>query len=134
MGIFHPYCNAGGGGEKVLWCAIRALQNKYPNVDIAVYTGDVSATPNEILSLAAKRLNTTLPRPVTFIYLRSRTLVEAHWYPVFTLLGQSLGSVLLGMEAMWRYLPGDINHLALVWLYFSILHTIGMFCILFIPN
>jgi alpha-1,2-mannosyltransferase len=28
VGIFHPYCNAGGGGERVLWCAIRALQVK----------------------------------------------------------------------------------------------------------
>lgn len=28
VGIFHPYCNAGGGGERVLWCAIRALQEK----------------------------------------------------------------------------------------------------------
>lgn len=28
VGIFHPYCNAGGGGERVLWCAIRALQKK----------------------------------------------------------------------------------------------------------
>lgn len=28
VGIFHPYCNAGGGGERVLWCAVRALQNE----------------------------------------------------------------------------------------------------------
>lgn len=28
VGIFHPYCNAGGGGERVLWCAIRALQKQ----------------------------------------------------------------------------------------------------------
>lgn len=28
VAIFHPYCNAGGGGERVLWCAIRALQNQ----------------------------------------------------------------------------------------------------------
>lgn len=28
VGFFHPYCNAGGGGERVLWCAIRALLNK----------------------------------------------------------------------------------------------------------
>ncbi|KAM8707524.1 hypothetical protein ACLKA7_005068 [Drosophila subpalustris] len=28
VGIFHPYCNAGGGGERVLWCAVRALQKK----------------------------------------------------------------------------------------------------------
>uniref|UniRef100_A0A6I8N204 ALG11 mannosyltransferase N-terminal domain-containing protein n=1 Tax=Ornithorhynchus anatinus TaxID=9258 RepID=A0A6I8N204_ORNAN len=26
--FFHPYCNAGGGGERVLWCALRALQKK----------------------------------------------------------------------------------------------------------
>ena len=28
VAFFHPYCNAGGGGERVLWCAIRALQTK----------------------------------------------------------------------------------------------------------
>lgn len=28
VGIFHPYCNAGGGGEKVLWVALQALQKK----------------------------------------------------------------------------------------------------------
>jgi len=26
VGFFHPYCNAGGGGERVLWCAIRSIQ------------------------------------------------------------------------------------------------------------
>ena len=28
IGFFHPYCNAGGGGERVLWCAIKAIQKK----------------------------------------------------------------------------------------------------------
>lgn len=28
VGVFHPYCNAGGGGERVLWCAIQAIQNE----------------------------------------------------------------------------------------------------------
>lgn len=28
VGIFHPYCNAGGGGERVLWAAVQAIQNK----------------------------------------------------------------------------------------------------------
>jgi alpha-1,2-mannosyltransferase len=28
VGIFHPYCNAGGGGEKVLWVALQALQKQ----------------------------------------------------------------------------------------------------------
>ena len=29
IGFFHPYCNAGGGGERVLWTAIRAIQKRY---------------------------------------------------------------------------------------------------------
>lgn len=29
IGIFHPYCNAGGGGEKVLWVLLQALQKKW---------------------------------------------------------------------------------------------------------
>lgn len=28
VGIFHPYCNAGGGGERVLWAAIKAIQTR----------------------------------------------------------------------------------------------------------
>ena len=28
IGIFHPYCNAGGGGERVLWAAVKAIQKK----------------------------------------------------------------------------------------------------------
>lgn len=28
IGIFHPYCNAGGGGERVLWYAVKALQTR----------------------------------------------------------------------------------------------------------
>lgn len=29
VGFFHPYCDAGGGGERVLWCAIKAVQSRY---------------------------------------------------------------------------------------------------------
>lgn len=32
VGFFHPYCNAGGGGERVLWCAIKTLQDRYDSV------------------------------------------------------------------------------------------------------
>jgi len=29
IGFFHPYCNAGGGGERVLWIAVQALQRRW---------------------------------------------------------------------------------------------------------
>jgi len=28
VGFFHPFCNSGGGGERVLWSAVKAIQDK----------------------------------------------------------------------------------------------------------
>jgi len=41
VGFFHPYCDAGGGGERVLWTGIRALRKRFPAAKLIVYTGDV---------------------------------------------------------------------------------------------
>ena len=27
IGFFHPFCNSGGGGERVLWSAVKAIQD-----------------------------------------------------------------------------------------------------------
>jgi alpha-1,2-mannosyltransferase len=40
------------------------------------------------MSISSKRL--------TFVYLHQRKYVEAAMYPYFTMLGQSLGSLILG--------------------------------------
>ncbi|XP_013108810.1 GDP-Man:Man(3)GlcNAc(2)-PP-Dol alpha-1,2-mannosyltransferase [Stomoxys calcitrans] len=108
VGIFHPYCNAGGGGERVLWCAVRALQAKYDNIKIIIYTGDIESSPNTILEKAANVFNINIDKDsVTFVYLKFRHWVEANKYPCFTLLGQSVGSMLLGLEALCKF-PPDI--------------------------
>ena len=39
IAFFHPYCNSGGGGERVLWVALRALHQKHPKCHFVVYTG-----------------------------------------------------------------------------------------------
>ncbi|XP_047457234.1 GDP-Man:Man(3)GlcNAc(2)-PP-Dol alpha-1,2-mannosyltransferase-like [Mugil cephalus] len=105
VAFFHPYCNAGGGGERVLWCSLRALMQRYPGVSFVVYTGDQGVNAEQILEGARQRFNITLPRPVTFIFLRHRMLVEANSYPHFTLLGQSAGSMFLGWEALTAFVP-----------------------------
>ncbi|KFQ31524.1 GDP-Man:Man(3)GlcNAc(2)-PP-Dol alpha-1,2-mannosyltransferase, partial [Merops nubicus] len=105
VAFFHPYCNAGGGGERVLWCAIRALQRRYRNITCVVYTGDRDATGEEIVEGAFRRFNIRLTHPVKFVFLEKRYLVEASRYPHFTLLGQSLGSVFLGWEALLKCTP-----------------------------
>lgn len=105
IGIFHPYCNAGGGGERVLWCAVRAIQSKYKNHQIFIYTGD-DVYPDDMILNAKRRFNVELcAQKINFIFLRKRNLVEASMYPCFTLIGQSLGSVILGFEAIWKCVP-----------------------------
>jgi alpha-1,2-mannosyltransferase len=49
VGFFHPFCNAGGGGERVLWAAIRATQLRWPEAVCVVYTGDHDASKEQIV-------------------------------------------------------------------------------------
>lgn len=107
VGIFHPYCNAGGGGERVLWCAVRALQQEYNSkIHIKIYTGDTNVSGDEILRNAQRVFNIKVnENKIDFVFLQKRYWVEAERYPRFTLLFQSLGSIVMGMEALLQYQP-----------------------------
>ncbi|CAO4371992.1 unnamed protein product [Caenorhabditis nigoni] len=106
VAFFHPYCNAGGGGERVLWAAIRTMQKKFPDRKFYVYSGDTDATKEQILLKARQRFGIELdPTNVHFIYLHWRTLVEARHYPHFTMLFQALAGLLLSLEAWIRMVP-----------------------------
>lgn len=106
VGLFHPYCSAGGGGEKVLWVALQALQNQYPGAEFHIYTGDIEATPAEILDKVKQNMNVNLEKRVKFVYLTRRKWVDGVQYPYFTLLGQAIGSIYLGFEAISQLNPG----------------------------
>uniref|UniRef100_A0A0A9ZGB8 GDP-Man:Man(3)GlcNAc(2)-PP-Dol alpha-1,2-mannosyltransferase n=1 Tax=Lygus hesperus TaxID=30085 RepID=A0A0A9ZGB8_LYGHE len=105
VAFFHPYCNAGGGGERVLWCAVKAVQTRFPNWKIVVYTGDLNASPEAIVKKVRQTFNISLGDGVQFIYLHQRRWLEADRYPYFTLMGQAVGSVILGIEALIAFLP-----------------------------
>ncbi|EMD39617.1 glycosyltransferase family 4 protein [Gelatoporia subvermispora B] len=106
VGFFHPYCNAGGGGERVLWTAVAILQRTEPNLVSVVYSGDVDATKDQIIAKVKARFAIDLsPHSLHFVFLRSRHLVEDSTWKRFTLLGQSLGSMYLAWEAMSKLIP-----------------------------
>ena len=110
-GFLHPYCNAGGGGERVLFAAISYLQTSEPQLLSIVYTGDVDSNgrplaKSEILKRCKERFGIDLDKgKVEFIHLKWRWLVEDSTWKRFTMLGQGLGAALLGAEAMWRLVP-----------------------------
>ena len=106
IAFLHPFCNAGGGGERVLWAAIKATQKRWPNAVCAVYTGDRDATKSTILERVENRFNIHLhPPTVVFLYLQTRSWVLSSTWPRFTLLGQSLGSLIMGYDAFSRVVP-----------------------------
>ncbi|EPY84883.1 hypothetical protein CB1_000435010 [Camelus ferus] len=77
-----------------------------------VWAGESRTLPQEPIE---KRNNEALPElypeavyvvyTVKFVFLRKRYLVEDSLYPHFTLLGQSLGSIFLGWEALMQCIP-----------------------------
>ncbi|KAF1809934.1 UDP-Glycosyltransferase/glycogen phosphorylase [Eremomyces bilateralis CBS 781.70] len=106
IGFFHPFCNAGGGGERVLWAAIRATRIRYPSAVLVIYTGDHGATKSAILSRVQERFNIDLePTNLHFLYLSTRHYVLASTWPHFTLLGQSIGSLVLALDAFSLLVP-----------------------------
>lgn len=123
VGFFHPFwygsprffvyvhadcpsSNAGGGGERVLWAAIRATQKRWPKATCVVYTGDHDVDKAAILKRVKTRFNIHLhPPTVHFLYLTTRHWVLASTWPRFTLMGQSLGSIVLAYDAFSLLVP-----------------------------
>nr|KMM73356.1 alpha-1,2-mannosyltransferase ALG11 [Coccidioides posadasii RMSCC 3488] len=106
VGFFHPFCNAGGGGERVLWVAVRATQKRWPKAICIIYTGDQDVDKATMLKNIERRFNIQLhPPTVVFCYLSNRKYVLSNTYPHFTLLGQSLGSLVLAYDAFTNLVP-----------------------------
>lgn len=124
VGFFHPFCSGGGGGERLLWRAVHALsqlskeddgrdehekQQQVPPLHVLIYTGDIGMNPEEIMAGVTRQFQIPLGKdgavPVSFVYLRGRGLLDPTRYPVLTMLGQSAGSMLLAMEALFRSTP-----------------------------
>ncbi|KAK9913750.1 hypothetical protein M0R45_037559 [Rubus argutus] len=105
VGFFHPYTNDGGGGERVLWCAVRAIQDVSPDLHCVVYTGDHDSSPDSLTARAVDRFGVELLHPPKVVHLYKRKWIHETTYPRLTMIGQSLGSVYLSWEALTKFTP-----------------------------
>ncbi|XP_055329007.1 GDP-Man:Man(3)GlcNAc(2)-PP-Dol alpha-1,2-mannosyltransferase-like [Paramacrobiotus metropolitanus] len=107
VGFFHPYCMGGGGGERVLWAALNSLGSRRSDVEYIIYTGDDADKCCKFREHVIHRFKISIPADITvrFVHLRMRTLLEAHHYPMLTMIGQSIGSMIVGVEALWKFSP-----------------------------
>ncbi len=106
VGFFHPYCNAGGGGERVLWQSISALQKRYSFIKCVVYAGfETSLKGKQIVEKVQDQFAIPLYDDIQIVYLKRRRWVEPGCWPRFTIVGQTIGSMVLGFEALLKFAP-----------------------------
>ncbi|CAM9547726.1 unnamed protein product, partial [Heterosigma akashiwo] len=81
IAFFHPYCNGGGGGERVLWKAITAINRLHKEgawkFHITIYSDEV---PAGVLEKADKLFGiglSNLEVEVKFVFLKMSNLLEA---------------------------------------------------------
>lgn len=140
--FFHPDALSGGGGERVLWQAVAAMQAKWPAGRIIIYirshtlSGEAVAAKIKVRGARFCRFQADRPYRVnstsilTFLGLilstsampsglrrsgafqsaslygnRTLTWCRLARYPRLTLIAQSLGAVIPGIEALLKYRP-----------------------------
>ena len=85
---------------------ISALREKYPEYQCIVYSGDVTSNKLEILQKVKSRFGIELQsNDVEFCFLHTREWLEAKKYPVLTMIGQSIGSMFVVIEALSTVTP-----------------------------
>jgi alpha-1,2-mannosyltransferase len=89
-----------------LWEAVRATQKRWPKAICTIYTGDHEVNKTAMLERVENRFNIQLHAPtVVLLYLTTRKYVVSSSYPYMTLLGQSLGSLVVAYDAFTLLVP-----------------------------
>lgn len=103
VAVFHPYSDAGGGGERVLWRAVQVLA--VAGFPVVIYSRRPQGGKGgkDILKEARDRFGIQVrDDQVEFVWIWSAWMLSEKWYPMMTMLGQSLGGALVAAEAMLR--------------------------------
>lgn len=104
VGFFHPHSEEGGGGERVLWCAIEAIQSIHPDLKILLFTSEGHSV-SELTSRAQRNFNIIVQPNLEVISLSNVHFLEPSRYPYFTLLGQAFGSIWVFIEGLQKKVP-----------------------------
>ncbi|KAJ2663033.1 asparagine-linked glycosylation protein [Coemansia sp. RSA 1200] len=104
VGFFHPYPNSGGGGERVLWTMIKAIQERYPYIVSVIYSGD-NIDRDALVANARARFGVDIRTETVFVVEVTRRWWIEHKFRRLTLLMQSVGSVWLACQAVHRFCP-----------------------------
>lgn len=114
IGFLHPHALSGGGGERVLWCAVLATQKAFPESPIIVYSAwtEANIPLEDAVEKSCRKVKEQFGLDlldVSFlpVDIKCSHLVDPLQYPRLTLLLQALGAMGLGWRAFWMQ-PVDV--------------------------
>jgi alpha-1,2-mannosyltransferase len=101
--FFHPNCFAGGGGERVLWAAILAISDKFPEIGIfSDGSSDLETLSEKIKSQFGFD---SLPSNLRFFNVGPATFLLPNRFPHFTLLLQAFYSMIYALKCLFIVVP-----------------------------
>lgn len=116
IGFLHPHALSGGGGERVLWCAIQAVQQELPDAQIIIYSAWESSMIGNVsdsVNVAQNRVSAQFGLNLDNIYFHpidissDVSLIDPNRYPRLTLIRQAIGAAHLGAIAYYKH-PVDV--------------------------
>ena len=111
LAFFHPHCDSGGGGERVLWVMVEALLREEAlsnRLKIVIYASKGENCKGAILASVKDSFRIDVSQysdRLSFVCVSSTSLLDAKWYPVATMLFQSVASIIVGLECIIRHSP-----------------------------
>ena len=111
IAFFHPFCDAMGGGEKVLFEAIKALQDEkeFENDTLLVYSG-AEMSAEQLCKAIKDKFSTQVNlkrNNLQFVKLKTHETMQAENYPSCTLLWQLIAYNRVCAEAL-QLKPCDV--------------------------
>lgn len=112
IAFLHPFALSGGGGERVLWTAVRAVHARLPRARIIIYgawklssgSGSANGAISKVRKNARARFGLNLSSiAVDMVDISDMVkLVDPTRYPRFTLARQAIGMVIIGARSFYR--------------------------------
>ena len=104
--FFHPNCLDGGGGERVLWEAIKALHSKIPNEKLYIFSENATkeAANKKILNC----FKIQPPENLDYINVGPARFLTPGYFKRLTLIRQAISSMYYGFKCLFKCVPSII--------------------------